>query len=105
MAIAAAFHDTGTWRPRPFRLDHAEQIHMVQLSALAPVVLAVRSQELTGRMGRIDRTKHDEDVAEHVIAGVRLDRGPYGHWHERTYTADDRSQPDRRAVERRQWPR
>jgi hypothetical protein len=56
-------------------------------------------------MGRIDRTKHDEDVAEHVIGGVRLDCGPDWHSPERNYTADDRSQPDRRASERRPWPR
>jgi hypothetical protein len=55
-------------------------------------------------MGTIDRTKHDDDIAEHVIGGVRLDRGPYAHSSERDNTADDRSQPDRRASERRQWP-
>jgi hypothetical protein len=53
-------------------------------------------------MSTIDRTKYDEDIAERMIGGARLDRTSRPNAREPQATADDRSKHDRRSHERRQ---
>lgn len=53
-------------------------------------------------MKPIDRTKHDEDIAERMIGGIRMDRVSHVETREREQRADDDSRVNRLPSERRQ---
>ena len=53
-------------------------------------------------MTTIDRTKHDEDIAERMVGGARMDRTSRPNSREPQSTTDDRAKKDRRSHERRQ---
>jgi hypothetical protein len=53
-------------------------------------------------MSTIDRTKHDEDIAERMIGGARMDRASSPKPRESEHTAEDRPKTGRRSHERRQ---
>jgi hypothetical protein len=55
-----------------------------------------RVKQENQREGRIDRIKHDDDIAERVIGGVRSLRGPASHVSTTRSTADDRPRPKTR---------
>jgi hypothetical protein len=52
-------------------------------------------------MSTIDRTKHDEDIAERMVGGARMDRKSRPTVREPQVTADDRPKNDRHSHERR----
>jgi len=49
----------------------------------------------------IDSTKHDEDIAERMIGGARMDRKAPSKTHKDEGTADDRPKRDERPEPRR----
>jgi hypothetical protein len=56
------------------------------------------------RPNPIDRTKHDEDIAERMIGGARMDRRAPAEPQQREQIADDRSRPARPSHDRRRHP-
>jgi hypothetical protein len=72
---------------------------------MAPMMLGGETGAMTKshrRMSTIDRTKHDEDIAERMIGGARMDRLSHPKQRVSEHTADDRPKTERRSHERRE---